>query len=285
MSGLELNPGSFRNGIAVGDFEEVPLVEAKLLRENVVGENLDPGIELAHSTVVEATGSLHFVFRVDKLTLELQEVLAGLQLRIRFGYGKDAFQRFLHHVLGFTRFGGALGAQRGGTRLGDTLKHFPLVGGVALDGVDEVRDEVRAALELDGDVAPRLVDSNIQRHQAVVGHPQVDSNNDGKPDDDGKNDSNFHASSIGAQPWRSKKTFCAPAGTRTPTVTILSRLPLPIGLPGPTGQVYDAGSVTFFTVRLLLGKAAGAGREANSSKNSRGFCTFEMLTKSRPQNN
>ena len=50
------------------------------------------------------------------------------------------------------------GAHRLGARLGGPHEHLLLVGGVALDGLDQVGDEIVAALELDVDAAPGFVD-------------------------------------------------------------------------------------------------------------------------------
>src|SRR4029077_6815861 len=56
---------------------------------------------------------------------------------------------------------------------------------VALHGVDQVRDQVMAALQLDVDLGPRLLGSVSGRDQAVVGEdkPQQDQNDDYADDD------------------------------------------------------------------------------------------------------
>ncbi len=58
------------------------------------------------------------------------------------------------------------------------------MGGVALDRLDEVRDQVGATLELHRDVAPRLVDAHVELDEAVVGRPQVDPDDHSEGDDD-----------------------------------------------------------------------------------------------------
>ena len=52
------------------------------------------------------------------------------------------------------------------------VERLALVGGVALDGLDEVGDEVEAALELDVDLRPGVLDLVAPPDQAVVGGDQ-----------------------------------------------------------------------------------------------------------------
>ena len=67
--------------------------------------------------------------------------------------------------------------------------------GVALHRLDEVRQQVGSPLELDRDVAPRLVDAHVQRDERVVGRPQVDADDDDERHDDEDRDQPFpHAS-------------------------------------------------------------------------------------------
>ena len=63
---------------------------------------------------------------------------------------------------------------------------LPLVGGVPLDGLDEVRDEVVPALELHVDLRPAFSMRFRRVHQAVVGEDQVQAEHhqDDQEDDD-----------------------------------------------------------------------------------------------------
>ena len=88
---------------------------------------------------------------------------------------------------------GVLGDRAG---LGDLLEGLPLMGGVALHGLHEVRDEVAAALELHLDLRPGLVDRHIGADELVV-HPDAhehEHHEDGD-DDDGDHDS-AHTSTV-----------------------------------------------------------------------------------------
>ena len=76
-----------RGGVV--DLEELALREAEAAHEQRVREDLDLGVELAHAAVVEAARGLDLVFGVDQLGLQLQEVLVGLQLRVRLGDRED----------------------------------------------------------------------------------------------------------------------------------------------------------------------------------------------------
>ena len=63
---------------------------------------------------------------------------------------------------------GASGGDRVCARLGHVLEHRLLESHVALDGVDEVRDQVPAALELDFDLRVCLADAQPALNEAVV---------------------------------------------------------------------------------------------------------------------
>ncbi len=176
----------------VRHLEELALLEAQATHEQRVREDLDLRVQLAHAAVVEPARGLDLVLGVDQLALQLQVVLAGLELRVRLGDREDALQRRLHVVLGDGRLGRAARRQRLGSRLGDVLEDRLLVCRVSLDRLDEVRDEVGTTLELHGDVAPRLVHADVQRHERVVRRPQVDTDDDDEQDDDADDDEPFH---------------------------------------------------------------------------------------------
>ena len=84
-------------------------------------------------------------------------------LALRSGYASATanrlFERAGQHVLGLRLLGRAPRALMALARaLRDGLERAPLVGGVALHRLDQVRDEVVAALELHVDLRPRVVD-------------------------------------------------------------------------------------------------------------------------------
>src|SRR5438034_295483 len=78
-----------------------------------------------------------------------------------------------------------LRGDRGAARAGHGIERGPLVGGVALHRLDEVRHEVGAPLELDVDVRPRLVGPHAQADELVVaGNDQHHEPGDYEDEDD-----------------------------------------------------------------------------------------------------
>ena len=55
------------------------------------------------------------------------------------------------------------------------------------------QQQVGAALELHGDVAPGLVDAHVEGDERVVGRPEVDADDDRQQHDDADEDEDFHA--------------------------------------------------------------------------------------------
>src|SRR5438034_763630 len=83
------------------------------------------------------------------------------------------------------RDAGRLRGDRGAARAGHGIERGPLVGGVALHRLDEVRHEVGAPLELDVDVRPRLVGPHAQADELVVaGNDQHHEPGDYEDEDD-----------------------------------------------------------------------------------------------------
>jgi hypothetical protein len=71
---------------------------------------------------------------------------------------------------------------RAGT--GDVFEHGFLMRGIALDGLNEVGDQIGPPLELDGNTAPCLVTVKVELDQPVIGGPQVNSDDHDDEDDD-----------------------------------------------------------------------------------------------------
>jgi hypothetical protein len=147
------------------DVEELfVFVEAEHAGEDIGRKNGALGVEVTDDTVVEAAGSLDLVFGVSQLGLEIQEVLASLQVRVGLSDGKIALQRSLELVLSLGGFGGTLGIQGGGAGFGDLFKDTFFVAGVAFHAINEVRDKIGTALQLDGDITPGFVRADVQTY-------------------------------------------------------------------------------------------------------------------------
>ena len=71
---------------------------------------------------------------------------------------------------------------------GDPLERLPLVRGVALDGLDEVGDQLVPALELDIHIGPRLAHVGPDAHQPVVDRQHVDQRQEDDHADDDQDD-------------------------------------------------------------------------------------------------
>ena len=78
----------------------------------------------------------------------------------------------------------AHGRYGGCTGVGHRLERAALVADIALDGVDQVGDQVVAALELDVDLGPGFLGPVSRRDQPVVGQDEPKDDQDDDPDDD-----------------------------------------------------------------------------------------------------
>ena len=116
--------------------------------------------------------------------LELLEVLGGPELRIRLGDGEEPSQRLAQDSLGLRGLGRALRVLGSGTRLRDGLERLALVGRIPLDALDEVGDEIPAALELNLDLRPGVVDAVPQPDEPVVERDEHQRDDDDQPEDD-----------------------------------------------------------------------------------------------------
>src|SRR5580693_6043190 len=91
ITGSELHGD--RLAVGIRGLEELTRREVEHAGENVRGEYLNLGIEVAHHRVVVATRVLDRVFRVAQRALQLGELFRCLQLRIILGHGEQALQR------------------------------------------------------------------------------------------------------------------------------------------------------------------------------------------------
>ncbi len=118
--------------------------------------------------VVVAACLLDLVFDLGERPLQLREVLGGAQLRVVLGDREDGAQRLGQQVLRLRLFHRPLRGDRLGAQLGDALQHLPLVAHVASHRLDQVGNQVIAALELSVDVSPGGIGAYPQRRQPVV---------------------------------------------------------------------------------------------------------------------
>ena len=170
--------------LAISDFEKFALRETEQACDDIAREHIDLVVERQHVTIVEAAGSLNLVFRVRELPLQLEEVLVGLEIRIGFRDCKQALQRIREHIFGLRLVRGGTGLHRSGARSGHFLKHAGLMRGIALDRIDEIRNQIVAALELHIDIAPGLAHAIAQGHKAVKQRDNIEYGKYGNNNDD-----------------------------------------------------------------------------------------------------
>ena len=156
--------------IARRGLEELELVITHWPRDEVRGNRRDRGIEIAHDGVVVAPGILDSVFYGSELCLEIAESAGRLELRVGFDRHSKSAQRGRELALGLRACGGS-GALRGDcvrSGLGYRVESSALVGGVAFYGLDQIRDEISAAFELDVDVGPGVLGADSEGDESVV---------------------------------------------------------------------------------------------------------------------
>src|SRR5712692_817169 len=136
------------------ELEVLALGEAEEGRDEVGRHGVDRRVEVAHDGVVVAARVLDRVLDLPERGLELREALVRLEVGVRLGQREELAEGAGQRVLRLRARLGGLRGHGGAPRAHDRVERPPLVGGIALDGLDEVRDEVGAALELHVDVRP-----------------------------------------------------------------------------------------------------------------------------------
>src|SRR6185503_10343699 len=139
----------------VAELEVVAPADAEAPGDDVPGERLDRGVEIADDGVVVAPGVLDRVLEAGELALKLQEVLVRPQLWVALGDGEERTERARERGLGLRLVGGGRRLHGRAARPRHLFERRALVGRIALHGLDEVRDELVPALQLHVDVAPR----------------------------------------------------------------------------------------------------------------------------------
>jgi hypothetical protein len=141
-----------------------------------------------------------------ELLLQHHEVLVRLELGVGLGDGEQPAQGSGHHVGGLGGLVDRLRRGHGGARLADVVEDLLLVGRVALDRLDQVGDQVGAALELHVDLAPGVLVAVLERDDAVV---DVDAPQDQGSQDD-ENDDRGHGATTSGVSLARHPARCAP---------------------------------------------------------------------------
>ena len=158
---------------------------------DVARHRLDGRVQRLHRGVEELPGVGDLVLGAHQLGLQLQEVLVRLEVRVGLGEREQPAQGLGQHVLLLGqlagRGAGLLRVDRALARGDDGLERGPLVRGVALDGLDQVGDQVVTPRELDVDLRPgrldlvALPDELVERRDAVE-EDRADEHDDDQQD-------------------------------------------------------------------------------------------------------
>ena len=136
--------------------------------DDVRGNGLDRGVVGQHRVVVDLPGDRDRLLDLGQLGLERRSsrspAARGRPRRARTGGRAPAVSMFSAFACSAT----LLDVLCGRARPRHGLERLALVGGVALDGLDEVRDQVVAAPELHVDLRPRVLGPVAQPHELVV---------------------------------------------------------------------------------------------------------------------
>lgn len=151
-------------------------------------ERLDGVVVAKHAVVVALARVAHLVLGVFERGLELRKVGVRLKIGVSLGHSEELAQGAGQHVVGFHLGFGRGGAHGGVARVDHGGKRVLLVFSVALDGLDQVGDQVVAALQLRVDVLPGVINAiALGDHVVVDAGDGADNHNDNNDTDDDGN--------------------------------------------------------------------------------------------------
>ena len=171
-----------RAGSSISKYGRRP--EAEDPGDHVRRHGLDRVHVRQHRVVVDLARHRDRLLDVGKLRLEVEEVLARPQLGVGLADGDQPPERRGQDVLRPRLLLDPACGLRRGAGDGDRLERLALVRRVALDGLDEVRNQVVSPSELDVDLGPRVLGAIAQPDEAVVEKNEGDDDEDDDPDHD-----------------------------------------------------------------------------------------------------
>ena len=171
-------------GAAGAEIEEFLAGEAEHAGEQGGRHLLDAGVVFLDGVVEEAAAGRDLVLEVGQFAGQLLEVGVGLEVRIGLRQRDQPAERAAQLVLGGGDLRRSLRRHRRVAGLDHVVERAALVAGVALHGLDQVRDQIVALLELHVDVGKGLADALAERDQPVIGGEREENEND----DDAEND-------------------------------------------------------------------------------------------------
>ena len=142
----------------------------------LLGKEFDHRVQVPDRAVVVAARHLDLAFETIELLLQLDEVGAGLQVRISLGHGKQPAEPDRKRTLCLGARLDVAGRHRlcGGPEARDLVENSALMARIALHGLDQVGDEVGAALQLHVYAAPCFLAHLPGGDQPVVDRDHID---------------------------------------------------------------------------------------------------------------
>jgi hypothetical protein len=137
-------------------------------------------VVLGRDVVVELPGKPDLVLGGRQFLLEHLHVLVRVDLRVVLGKGEQPAERLRQLAFLSRRVSRPAGSHRSRAGLDDARQRVPFEFHDAFHGVDQVRDQVVAPLQLDVDLPPAVGRLVAQADQPVVGanHPEGDEHDD-----------------------------------------------------------------------------------------------------------
>src|SRR5690606_2788625 len=171
--------GRFLNGLAVGELEHADRLEPELAGDQVGGHGLDR-VVVAHPGVVVGLARVGDpVLSRGQLLLELAEVFARFEVGISFRQREQPPEHAAEGALGLGELRHGAGVADRALRLlpdllglvagpDHRLERLAFVLHVALDRLDQPRDQVVAPFQLHVDLGERVGVGVAQAHEAIV---------------------------------------------------------------------------------------------------------------------
>src|ERR1039458_5580563 len=166
-------------GACRAEVEEILAGETEHAGEQRGWHLLDAGVVFLNRVVEEAAAGGDLVLEIGQLARQLLEVGVGLEVRIGLGQRDQPAERAAQLVFGGRYLRRSLRRHRGVASLDHVVERAALVRGVALHGLDQIRDQIVALLELHVDVGEGLADALTERDQTVIrAEREKNENND-----------------------------------------------------------------------------------------------------------
>src|SRR5438105_8802351 len=172
-----------------GRLQELRCRKAEHAGEDAIREGLEARVVFHHRVVIGLARERHLVFGAGELFLQAEHVLIRLQVGILLEDRQEPPERAAERAFGlrealhrrriaWLRRRRLRGAHRVAARLDHRLERAALVLHVALDRLDEIRNQVVATLQLHIDLRERVLETVTQRHQAVEDADRPDRERD-----------------------------------------------------------------------------------------------------------